>query len=138
MWKPDSIEKICLKIWENRPCQIFNIPSNGFCRLSVWVHEFAELGIKEWVVEFGSQREVFENGNEIANMPLNTLYLGKRIKIILPSGEEQNHRFDHVLTSLVTYTILSSEEEDQLVTPDVYVKLIRGVPVIDLDDNRGY
>jgi len=133
MWKPDSIKEICLKLWEDRPCQIFNIPSNEFCRLSVWNHEFSELGIKEWVVECGSERELYVDGNAIVDIPLNTLYLHKRIKIILPSGEEQFHRFDHVLTSLVTSAIFSSEEGDQVVTPDVYAKAIRGIPMIDLD-----
>jgi len=132
MWNPDSSKKICLKLWEDRPCQVFNIPSNGFCCLSTWTHEFGELGIKEWVVECGSERELYVDGNAIVDIPLNTLYLFKRIKIILPSGEEQYHRFDHVLTSLVTFAIFSSEEGDQLVTPDEYAKTIRGVSVIDL------
>ncbi|TFG74092.1 MAG: hypothetical protein E4H21_11405 [Thermodesulfobacteriales bacterium] len=133
MWKPDSSSEICLKLWEDKPCQKFNIPSNGLCRKSVWIHELTELGIKEWVIKHGAEREIFLNGNEISDMPLNTLYLRKRIMIKLPSGQKQFHRFDHVLTSLVTLTILSSEECDQLVTPSVYEKLIRGVPVVNLD-----
>ncbi len=132
MWKPESCKEVCLALWEDRSPQVFNIPSNGLIRLSVWIHEFSELGIKEWVIEYGSEREVFLNGNECANMPLNTIYMTKKIRIELPSGEEQYHRFDHVLTSLVTFAIFSSEEGDQLVTPDEYVKAIRGIPVIDL------
>ena len=132
MWKPEPCKEVCIKLRDNNSCQVFNIPSNGFSRLSVWAHEFSELGIKEWVLEYGSEREIFVNGNEIANMPLNTIYMRKKIRIELPSGEEQYHRFDHVLTSLVTLAIFSSDEGDQLVTPDEYAKAIRGVPVIYL------
>jgi len=136
MWKPDSSIELCLKFWEDRPCQKFNVPFNGLCRISVWIHELTELGIKEWVVEHGSERELFREENGVASMPLNTLYMSKLIRIELPSGQEVFHRFDHVLTSLVTSTILSSEEGEILVKPDVYVNVIRGIPVIDLDYNR--
>ena len=136
MWEPDSSIELCLKFWEDRPCQKFNVPSNGLCRLSVWIHELTELGIKEWVVEHGSERELFKEGNGVADMPLNTIYMRKLIRIELPSGKEVFHRFDHVLTSLVTSTILSSEEGEVLVKPDEYINVIRGIPVIDLDYNR--
>lgn len=134
MWIPDTPKEICLQIWEDRPCQKFNVPSNGLCRLSVWIHELTELGIKEWVIEHGSEEELFKEGKRVVViMPLNTIYMRKLIEIEFPAGQKIFHRFDHVLTSLVTSTILSSDEGAVLVKPDVYVNVIRGIPVIDLD-----
>jgi len=133
MWKPDFSIELCLKIWEDRPCQKFIVPSNGLCRISVWIHEFTELGIKEWVVKHGSERELFKEEDGVASMPLNTIFMRKLIKIELPSGQEFFHRFDHVLTSLVTSTILSSEEGEFLVESDDYINMIRGISLIELD-----
>jgi len=133
MWKPGSSLEICLKLWEDKPCQKFNVPCNGLNRIDTWVHELSELGVKCWFNQKGSEREDWWEDDIPINIPLNTAYMIKRISIKLPDGQLQHHRIDHVLTSLVMDSIIrNNEDSSRLIQPDVYEKMVDGIPIIKL------
>lgn len=135
MWEPGSFKEICLKIWENEPCQKFNVPRDGIMRIDVWVHELSELGVKRWFQLKGSEREMWLEDKSIIDMPLNTVYMSQLIMIKLPDGLFQHHRIDHVLTSLVQKSVLRIKEGSfRLIQPDNYRKLVESIPIFDIPD----
>lgn len=135
MWEPGSFKEICLKIYENEPCQKFNVPRDGITRIDVWVHELSELGVKRWFQLKGSEREMWLEDRSIIYMPLNTVYMSQFIRIKLPEGIVQHHRIDHVLTSLVQKSVLRIKEGSfRLIQPDYYGKLVESIPIFDVSD----
>ena len=135
MWKPGSFKEICLKIYENEPCQKFNVPEDGITRIDVWVHELSELGVKRWFQLKGSEREIWLEDRSIIDMPLNAVYMSQLIRITLSEGIFQHHRIDHVLTSLIQESVLRIKEGSfRLIQPDDYGKLIESIPIFDVSD----
>jgi len=135
MWTPEQSVEICLELWEDEPCQPFKVPKNGLNRIEVWVHELSELGIKRWFQLRGSNREMWSEGGGIVDMPLNTVYMSKLVSIKAPDGKIQHHKIDHVLTSLVSVSILRiSERLYRLIQPDDYEKTVEGILIFNMVD----
>lgn len=135
MWEPGSFKEICLKMYENEPCQKFNVPRNGITRIDVWLHELSELGVKRWFQLKGSEREMWLEDRSIIDMPLNTIYMSQLIRIKLPDGIFQHHRIDHVLTSLIQISVLRINEDSfYVIQPNDYGKLVESIPLIDVYD----
>lgn len=130
-----SFKEICLTIYENEPCQKFQVPKDGITRIDVWVHELSEYGVKRWFQLKGSEREMWREGRGIIDMPLNTIYMTKLIRIKLPGDIFQHHRIDHVLTSLIQESVLRIKEDTfRLIQPDYYRKLVESISIIDVSD----
>lgn len=124
-------QEICLKLWEDEPCQKFKVSRNGIARIDVWVHEFSELGVKRWFQLIRSEEEMVPKGVGMILMRYDTMFMSQLVSIKLPDGEMQTHRIDHVLTSLVRDSVLKSGADSfRLIQPDEYEKLIEDIPVI--------
>ena len=133
MWEPESPAEICLKLWEDKPCQKFVVPCNGLNSIDVWIHELSELGVKCWFYKKGSELEEWWEDGVCIFIPLNTAYMIKRISIKLPDGNLQYHRIDHVLTSLVMVSNIEIKMDSiYLIQPDNYEKMVNGIDIIRL------
>jgi hypothetical protein len=101
--KPKLPVEICLRLWEDKPCQKFIIPANELESIDCWVHEFTELGIRNtfFKIQGGSYT----------------------IPFIMPSGEIQQFWFEHILTSLIHPSIINNiNAEKVLIQPDEFTK----------------
>jgi len=126
-------KEVCLNIYENEPCQKFQVPRYGITRIDVWIHELSELGVKRWFQLKGSEREMWIENKNIIDMPLNRIYMSQLIRIKLPDGIFQHHRIDHVLTSLIQPSVLRIHENKVLlIKPDYYRKLVESIPIFDI------
>ena len=133
MCEPGSSKEICLKLYENEPCQKFEVPRDGITRIDVWVHELSELGVKRWFQLKGSEREMWLENKSIIDMPLNAVYMSQLIRIKLPDGIFQHHRIDHVLTSLIQKSVLRINEGSfRLIQPDDYGRLVESIAIFDV------
>ena len=104
MWKPNLPVKICLRLWEDKPCINFVIPANELESVDCWFHEFTELGIRYTFFRI--------------------LGGSFTIPFVMPNGEIEKCWLEHILTSLIYSSVTKNADSERiLIQPDEYVDI---------------